>query len=238
MADEKTITSPAEGKEKVVKARHWVGIIYPESMPENWEQIIEESHVPCVLSPLHDKDINPDGEPKKPHYHIMISYANTTTNAGASKLLARLGSSLHAERVESPVGQYRYLTHRDNPEKAQYSEKDIRKFNGWDYVDVIGKRSNSEELKLSASIIDIIESDVCPLNYFSLLRYLRMEGLADEWDYAVSHTYFVQGLLTSARNLGADEWDWARRHGLVSENGEVVEREAEAEGGNDEDSQA
>lgn len=228
MADEKTITSPSEGKEKVVKARHWVGIIYPESMPENWQEIIEESHVPCVLSPLHDRDINPDGTPKKPHYHIMISYANTTTNAGASKLLARLGSSLHAERVESPVGQYRYLTHRDNPEKAQYSERDIKKFNGWDYVDVIGKRSNSEEMKLATAIIDIIDADACPLNYFSLLRYLAQEGLADVREYAINHTFFVQGLLSSARNNPTDEWEWAKRHGLVTEDGEAVERSSDS----------
>ena len=125
--------APNEGadKGKSEKARHWAGVIYPESMPSNWKDIITESHVPCVVSPLHDKDVNPDGTPKKPHYHIMFCFPNTTTGTSASHILAQLGSSLHAVRVMSAVGNYRYLTHKDNPEKAQYSEGDIMTFNGF-----------------------------------------------------------------------------------------------------------
>ena len=55
---------------KNVKKRAWGGVIYPESLPENWLEILQNSGLQIAISPLHDKDINPDGTIKKPHYHI------------------------------------------------------------------------------------------------------------------------------------------------------------------------
>ena len=43
------------------RSRLWVFVAYPESLPENWLDIIADWHVPCCISPLHDKDINADG---------------------------------------------------------------------------------------------------------------------------------------------------------------------------------
>ena len=40
-------------------------MFYPESAPENWRDILDDYHIPWVESPLHDKDVNPDGEIKK-----------------------------------------------------------------------------------------------------------------------------------------------------------------------------
>ena len=30
--------------------------------------------VPGFISPLHDSDINADGEPKKPHWHVILTF--------------------------------------------------------------------------------------------------------------------------------------------------------------------
>lgn len=200
-------------KGKTEKARHWAGVIYPESMPENWRDIITESHVPCVVSPLHDKDVNPDGTPKKPHYHIMLCYPNTTTGTSASYILAQLGSSLHAVRVMSAVGNYRYLTHRDNPEKAQYSERDIMTFNGFSYTDYIGERTLTEKLSLGQEVMDIVMSDACPPNYIALIQYLQMMGADSLLEYAMSNTYFVKEILASKRAYSDDVKQW-KRHQL------------------------
>ena len=59
------------------RSRLWVFVAYPESLPENWLDIIADWHVPCCISPLHDKDINADGEAKKPHYHIVLQFMRT-----------------------------------------------------------------------------------------------------------------------------------------------------------------
>lgn len=56
---------------KVVKGRNWAFLVYPESLPSNWEDIITETGLPMAFSPLHDKDVNPNGEEKKPHYHVI-----------------------------------------------------------------------------------------------------------------------------------------------------------------------
>lgn len=210
-------------KGKSVKARHWAGIVYPESMPENWKDIITASHVPCVMSPLHDKDVNPDGTPKKPHYHIMFCYPNTTTGSSASHILAQLGSSLHAERVMSAVGNYRYLTHRDNPEKAQYSEDDIQSFNGFSYTDYIGERTLTEKLSLGQEVMDIVMSDACPPNYIALIQYLQMMGYDALLEYVMTNTYFVKELLASKRayNTDVEQWERHQRHkALCSETAE------------------
>ena len=59
---------------KVVKARHWAMVVYPESAPENWIDIINETHLQFAISPLHNKDTNPDGEIKKSHWHVILSW--------------------------------------------------------------------------------------------------------------------------------------------------------------------
>ena len=33
----------------------------------------------CAISPLHDKDMNPDNTPKKPHYHVILTYSGPTS---------------------------------------------------------------------------------------------------------------------------------------------------------------
>ncbi len=37
-------------------------LIYKESAPENYLEILEELHIPFILSPWHDKDINKETE--------------------------------------------------------------------------------------------------------------------------------------------------------------------------------
>ena len=56
------------------RARTWTFIVYPESAPQNWRELLDECHVSWVESPLHDKDVNPDGTVKKPHWHIILLF--------------------------------------------------------------------------------------------------------------------------------------------------------------------
>lgn len=52
--------------EKNVKKRNWAFLVYPESAPENWLQILQATGLQCAISPLHDRDLNATGEPKRP----------------------------------------------------------------------------------------------------------------------------------------------------------------------------
>lgn len=44
--------------EKIIKGRDWAFIVYPESAPENWREILDDTHIRWIESPLHDKDFN------------------------------------------------------------------------------------------------------------------------------------------------------------------------------------
>ena len=104
---------------------------YPESLPDNWQDILIESGVPFAISPLHDRDMNPDNTEKKPHYHIILNYDNTTTYNNVVRFLEPFNCPI-PQPLESIRGYYRYLTHKDNPEKFQYDEAEIICFNGFD----------------------------------------------------------------------------------------------------------
>lgn len=56
-----------------IKKRNWGFILYTESAPLNWIEILKESGLPCCISPLHDKDVDSDGNLKK--LIIMLLYA-------------------------------------------------------------------------------------------------------------------------------------------------------------------
>ena len=40
------------------KARYFTFLLYPESIPEDWEMKLESIGLPIAISPLHDKDLS------------------------------------------------------------------------------------------------------------------------------------------------------------------------------------
>ena len=121
-------TVPRENKNPKTKqpykrGRNWTIVVYLDSAPSNWESIIKQE--PVAISPLHDKDITEDGERKKPHYHVILSYKGNKSFEQIDEI-ARLLHAPIPQRVNSLTGAVRYLTHMDNPEKYQYESSDIR----------------------------------------------------------------------------------------------------------------
>ena len=62
------------------RTRTWATIIYPRqsedektTCPDNWADVLGELGVKVCVSPLHDKDIEANGEKKKPHRHVIFS---------------------------------------------------------------------------------------------------------------------------------------------------------------------
>ena len=121
---------------KNMKKRNWAFVLYPESAPENWKELLQQTGLGIAISPLHNKDINPTGETKKAHYHIILTYDGPTTYNNVRSLTELLGQPI-PQPLEQVRGYYRYLTHKDNPEKAQYDEKDIITYNGFNIQDFV-----------------------------------------------------------------------------------------------------
>ena len=72
-----------------------------------------------IESPLHDKDVNPDGSKKKPHWHIMLSADGPITEKRINQIIKPLNGPI-PQKVGSSIGMVRYFIHLDNPEKHQY----------------------------------------------------------------------------------------------------------------------
>lgn len=158
-------------KNATKRTRNFATVVYPESAPENWQAILSEQFVPAFISPLHDKDINPGGEPKKPHHHVMIMFDSVKTREQAQDIFNLIGG-VGCEVVQSFRGYARYLCHLDNPEKAQYDVETVRSMCGADYTGAIGLVT--DKYKAIGEIIDFcIDQDV--YSFSDLLEYARME---------------------------------------------------------------
>lgn len=182
---------------KNVKKRNWAFVVYPESAPVDWVDRLRQTGLQCAISPLHDKDLEPTGEPKKAHYHVIAAYSGPTS----FNVVKRLTESLNApipQALEQVRGYYRYLTHRDNPEKYQYDERDIKTINGFNIADWVElSRSEVNEVKRNLQIL-IREQNI--VEYAAFMDYLLDEGMTLEYDVASNNTYFFDKYISSRRH--------------------------------------
>lgn len=123
------------------KTRAYVSIGYPESLIDDFVEVLQETHVQTLISPLHDKDIDQNGNIKKEHYHIMIMFDGPKTIEQAQKVFDSI-SATKCQPVNSVRGQARYLCHLDDPDKAQYDSGQVSCLNGADYWTLIELPSN------------------------------------------------------------------------------------------------
>lgn len=181
---------------KSVTGKFWCFIVYPDSAPENWIEILNRSGLCWAMSPLHEHDLNADGSKKKPHYHVIIIWrASTTYNAVKRFTHVTLNATV-PQVLQSPIGYYRYFTHEDNPEKYQYNKVEIRSGNGFDIADY-AKMTKQQMLemhqKLTQMIIDNsvwLYADACEM---------AMSLGWDEYECVTKNTIHFTALCKSVR---------------------------------------
>lgn len=154
------------------RTRNFVAIGYPESLVPDWLDKLSDTHIPIVISPLHDKDINPNNETKKEHYHIMLLYDAPHTYEQAQEVFSMIGAT-KCEMVNSTRGQARYLCHLDNQEKYQYSISDVKCLNGVDYQSLIELPSDNWQA-VREMIQFIKENNI--IAYSDLLEYASIHN--------------------------------------------------------------
>lgn len=173
--------------------RNFATVVYPESAPSDWQEILSQQFIPAFISPLHDRDINPGGEPKKPHYHVLLMYDGVKTVEQVKEVIEVIGG-VGLEKVQSIRGYARYLCHMDNPEKVQYDQGDVRSLCGADYIGTIGLVL--DKYKAIGEIIDWCkDNDVW--SYADLLEFCRQERF--DWFRVLcdSGTYVIKEYLKS-----------------------------------------
>ncbi|EAE9930578.1 TPA: replication protein RepB [Listeria monocytogenes] len=181
-------------KQPYKRGRNWVVVVYPESAPENWIDLIRQE--PVAISPLHDKDVDENGERKKPHYHVVFAYKGNKSFEQIDEI-ARLLHAPIPQRVNSLTGQTRYLTHQDNPEKYQYESSDIQVFGGFDLEGNLAMSSGDKRQILKDMILFIREENI--IHLVDLTDYCLSENAPAGWFEILTerNTLFLKELIKS-----------------------------------------
>ncbi|WP_204171962.1 MULTISPECIES: replication protein [unclassified Staphylococcus] len=185
---------------KKTKARNFMFILYPESMPDNWEECMEKIGVPMAVSPLHDSDVselqyesmltedkkiidNGGIVYKKPHYHVIYIAKNPVTiESVRNKVKRHLGNSSvsHIEIIDNIESMYKYLTHESKDaikkKKHKYDSDDIKFINDFDIERYVFLDEN-EKRSLKNQLLTIVRDEHL-VNVIDLLGYLELNGNA------------------------------------------------------------
>lgn len=183
---------------KAKRTRNWLFVLYPESALPTWKEYLQNEHIPYVCSPLHDKDVNPDGEPKKSHWHVLLCFDGVKTYEQVNEITNALCGTIPIP-CQSTKGAVRYFVHLDNPEKYQYNLSDIECYGGIDIHDLL-MPSVTEQGELLQEI-------------FSFCRINGVTEYSDLCDYCVAEhkaDWFM--LITRVSTLAVRTYLSSRRH--------------------------
>lgn len=179
------------------RTRNWTFIVYPESAPENWRDIINAQRVPWVESPLHEGEMNPDNESeKKAHWHIMLMYDSVKTFAQAREISDSVNAPI-PQKIASVRGLVRYMAHLDNPEKKQYVLSDIIGRNGADVSELL-KPSASERFQIIREMQIWVRETGC-MEICDLMDYAERERFDDWYSALCSNSLFVMTTYIQSR---------------------------------------
>lgn len=174
--------------------------MYPDSAPMNWRDVLEEHHLNIVISPLHDKDINPGtSEHKKAHWHVVVAFDNTKTIKQAQEISDSVNGTIPVA-VKSMNGMVRYLIHKDNPEKAQYSRDDIINIGNYDIDEAF--KCSIDKYNTIGLMIDYIEEHNIT-EFYKFMLYCKNSN--QEWfKQLCDSSYVIREYIKSKRNYIKD----------------------------------
>ena len=188
---------------KIVKKRNWAFVVYPESLPEGWLDLLRETGLQCAISPLHDKDKEPTGELKKAHYHVVYVSKNPVTADSVRVKIKRCLGDKSVSMVQvvstSMENMYLYLTHESKDaiakNKHRYSKADIKLLNNFDI---------DRYVTLDVEDKDDMLNDVCDLiddhnlaNMRELRRFIKEHGV----EYGLPSMKIINSVLRAHTGL-------------------------------------
>lgn len=205
------------------KKRYWTFVLYPESAPSDWRDVLQKTGLEIAISPLHDRDKDPTGEAKKPHYHIILCYDGPTTGSAVKRLIDDLNQPMPLP-IDSVRGLYRYFTHKDNPDKYQYKEKDITSLNGFN-INSYADLSSSDKTKIKFELTRFIRENSLH-EYSDFIDKVMDLNKPDYFLIASTNTVYFNAYLTSKRNKIKDGLERINNTNyalLNKETGEVID---------------
>ncbi|MBQ4259778.1 MAG: hypothetical protein IJB84_05910 [Lachnospiraceae bacterium] len=152
-------------------------LLYPDDITHvNALNIIKKSYDYAFA--LHDKDIQDNGEPKKPHWHVVLRFEQAHWS---SAICNDLGiSENYIEKSRSFVNSLLYLIHYNDPDKYQYST-DVVQGTLKKRLLVEMSKSDKTECEKILEINDFIKSHAQPLTEEELLEFCCHSGCWSEF---------------------------------------------------------
>jgi hypothetical protein len=183
-----------------LRKRYWKCVFYPESLPNDWIDFMQNTDLPFCISPIHDKDINEDQEntQKKAHYHIIIAYNNPTTWKNVKESICDPLNQPRCMPSDNIKLAYRYLWHADNPEKYQYNEEDVQTFNGFNIHNYMALTNDEVHAYMNECTNMIRELNI--IEYSDLIFFLIDNEMYEHLNVAQSHTIYFNALIRSLRH--------------------------------------
>lgn len=183
---------------KRTSGKWWVGIVYPESAPEEWLTRLRSTGMQIAVSPIHDKDkwehdspekeivdtetgevirvakgmLYKKGDPKKEHLHIIVKTDTRVSWQEINRMIRPITNGPLMQKCNSLKGAYEYFIHLNNPERYQYDRDEIQTFN--DYCNEPNRKEQMEMLQ--AIIQECIDQNIT--DYADLMRRYR-----DSYEY-------------------------------------------------------
>lgn len=176
-----------------VKSRYWTILVYPESAPEDWEDILAGL---TYCYKLHDHDVvKSTGELKKAHFHVVLAFDGPTTYNVVKELTDSLKSPI-PKAVRSLRGMIRYLIHADQPNKYQYKREDIVSVGMDAEIEQAFKPKKTDDEK-KMDRVSIWKRVMDIVNDQHLTSWKQVDAVLDKLndpdliDYAANHAYLV-----------------------------------------------
>jgi len=208
-AERKKMVDKTESRE--TRARHWEIVCYPDSVPTKWQEIISAEKTPWVESPLHDRDINPDGTTKKPHWHIYLLFDAPKARKQIMEIASKI-STKAIDKIRNIKGAVPYMVHFHNPEKAQYDRVGIKYHNGAN-EDELWPLTATEKREMRYLMIMEMQDFVDENNISSISTLMRFSRTNNrDWFMALcdNSAYVMSEYIKSAH--------WERQNEIHNEN--------------------
>lgn len=158
-----------------VRSRHFAMILYVD-LPTLYRLLrIYNNRIVRYAFIVHDKChyledyindnnelVHSAGEKERVHIHLLLSLYNPTTFSAVRKLFITENDKPMVEVVSDLCSMFRYLIHKDNPEKYQYDINEVES-NDLDYylsLETDGERKDTDQKSLE--ILDLLQRNVNP----------------------------------------------------------------------------
>lgn len=202
------------------RTRNWCVIVYPESAPNNWREIIDETHIEWVESPLHDRDMDSDNEIKKEHWHVTLLFPTNKSFEQVQEVAEKINAPI-PQKCASVKGSIRYMVHKDNPEKVQYDWNSIVCHGGAE-LNLLCAPTATERLQIQKDILSYIKS--AGIIEFSHITDYAMNNDLDDWlNVILNYSTISINAYVRSRRHQAEKVSSAQMIKVDAKTGEVIE---------------